>query len=99
MAKLVDYKPNRRGLKALRNSPEVDEMLERRADRVAVVAQAGFTAALADSSIAPVVEVLQVDSDTNEPRARVAVIARHPAALRIEADHRILGGALDAARG
>jgi hypothetical protein len=99
MAKLVDYRENRRGLVKLRASREVDEMLERRADRVAAVAQAGYTAALAGSPITPVVEVLQVDSDTNEPRARVAVIARHPAAIRIEARHRILGGAIDAARG
>jgi len=39
---------------------------------------------------------LQDSSDSD--RARVAVLARHPAALRIEADRRVLGSAISAAR-
>jgi hypothetical protein len=41
---------------------------------------------------------VEVFTDSASDRARVAVYARHPAALRIEADRRVLGGSLDAAR-
>lgn len=96
MAKLIRYVPSSRGLGALRSSPEVDEMLEGRAHRVASAAKAAY-AAFGHPGIE--VEVLQQGSDTRAPRARVAVIARTAAAIRLEAEHRALGGSLDAARG
>lgn len=95
MARLVRYKPLIRGIKKLRVSREVDQELERRAGSVAAMAE-GVYGALGHHVN---VEVVQAGSDTFEPRARVAVIARHPAALRIEAEDRVLGGSLDAARG
>ena len=86
--------PKRSGLRDLAMSREVDDMLEGRASRVASQAQAMY-GAVGD----PVhVDVVQAGSDTPR-RARVAVIARSPAALRIEAEDRVLGGSLDAARG
>lgn len=95
MARLIRYKASFRGVKILRVSREIDAMLEVRAGRVASAAEAHY-AAIGD----PVrVDVVQAGSDTPAPRARVAVIARSPAALRIESDHRVLGGSLDAARG
>jgi hypothetical protein len=95
MAKLVRYVPSFRGLKVLRSSPKVDQMLEGRAQRVAAAAQVTYAALGKDITV----DVVQQGSDTPAPRARVAVIARSPVALRIESDDRVLGGSLDAARG
>jgi len=95
MAQLIDYKVSRRGMRELALSRDIDQMLEDRAGRVAVVAQAAYDA---DPPHSGRVEV-EVLNDGDSDRARVAVIARHPAALAIEADRRTLGGALDAARG
>lgn len=94
MARLERYTPSIRGIKKLRASREVDQDLERRADRIAAVAENLYDAI--GENVA--VDVLQAQSDTSEPRARVAVIARSPKALRLEADHRVLGGSLDAGR-
>lgn len=94
MARLVRYVPKPRGLRRLRASREVDQDLERRAQRIAAVAEGGYSAVGENVTV----DVVQADSDTAEPRARVAVIARSPKALRIEAEQRVLGGSLDAAR-
>ena len=103
MATLIRYKASFRGLKKLRGSRGVDEALERRAHSVAAAAESYYGSLSAGhGGIPPAadvpIEVLQSESDTNEPRARVAVIMRHPRALRIEEDYRVLGGSLDAAR-
>ena len=92
--RLTRLKANIRGIREVRSSREVDKELERRAGNMASVAEAVYRMLGHEVPV----EVLQAASDTNEPRARVAVIARHPAALRIEAKHRVLGGSLDAAR-
>jgi hypothetical protein len=97
MANLIRYKANFRGLKRLRGSRGIDRDLERRAEAVASTAQALYDGDPPHTGRVSV-EVLQDASDTSEPRARVAVIARHPAALAIEAERRVLGGSLDAAR-
>jgi len=94
--RLIRLRADIDGIRALRASREVDEHLEDRARRVAEAAEAVY-GAIGHGDVTT--EVLQRESDTSEPRARVAVIARHPAALRIEAEHRVLGGSLDAARG
>lgn len=91
----VKYRPNRVGMRELANSDGVDEMLERRAEHVRDVAQASYDARPPHDGRVEV-EVLQDNSDSD--RARVAVIARHPAALAIEADRRPLGSAVSAAR-
>lgn len=94
MARLIRYRADINGIRALRSSREVDAMLEGRATRVAAQAEAGYAAGGDDIRV----EVVQQGSDTPE-RARVAVIARSAAALRIEVERRVLGGSLDAARG
>jgi len=95
MARLERYRPNRRGMADLARSRPIDAMLERRAANMATVAEADYAAQPPHTGRVEV-EVVQAGSDSD--RARVAVIARHPAALRIEADRRVLGGAIDAAR-
>ena len=95
MARLIRYTASRAGMRHLIKSEGVDSMLERRAGNVAAVAQAGYDANPPHSGRVNV-DVVQEGSDSD--RARVAVIARHPAALAIEADRRVLGGAIDAAR-
>lgn len=92
--KLISYKPNVAGIKRLRASGEVDQMLERRADRVAAAARAAYAGLGEEIGV----DVVQEGSDTKAPRARVAVIARSANALQLEAKHRVLGGSLDAAR-
>lgn len=95
MARLTRYDPNRRGMRELAKSRAIDQMLEGRAQQVAQVAQAAYDSHPPHEGRFEV-EVLQDQSDSD--RARVAVIARHPAALAYEADHRILGSAISAAR-
>lgn len=93
--KLIRYVGSFRGVKALRDARKVDEMLEGRAHRVAAAAEAAYAASGHEISV----DVLQEGSDTKAPRARVAIVARSPRALRLEAERRVLGGSLDAARG
>jgi len=95
MARLVRYRANSAGMDDLLTSVAVDAMLERRADNVAAVAQADYDARPPHTGRVEV-DVVQAGSDSD--RSRVAVIARHPAALHLEADRRVLGGAIDAAR-
>lgn len=94
MARLVRYEPSRRGMRELAKSRAVDEMLEGRARAVAEVAQSAYDSHPPHEGRFEV-EVLQDQSDSD--RARVAVLARHPAALAYEAEHRILGSAINAA--
>lgn len=94
---LVRYRPNRRGIRALLGADWVRADLERRAEAVAEVARADYQANPPHTGQV----VVEVDSAAGETgarlRARAAVIARHPAALHIEADRRPLGKAIDAA--
>ena len=94
MGNLIRYSPNRAGMRELLRSREVDAMLEVRAHKVAGVAQSGFDSIRVHTGRVEV-DVEQNESDSD--RARVAVIARHPAALGLEAEHRILGSAIGAA--
>lgn len=94
---LIRYRPNRQGIRAMLGAEWVRADLHARAERVAAAADAAYTA---DPPHAGEVQVT-VDSETGggtRVRSRAAVIARHPAALAIEADRRPLGSALDAAR-
>lgn len=98
MARLVSYRASRRGMRDLLSSRSIDNHLADRAGRVADVAQSLYDANPPEEGRVSVEVLNDSDSDTSEPRARVAVIARHPAALAIEAKRRVLGGSLDAAR-
>jgi len=84
-------------MRAILGSPGVLADLMERGAAVAAAAQAQYDAR------PPHQGEVEVTVEPNlgtpgAPRARVAVIARHPAALHIEADRRPLGSALDAAR-
>lgn len=92
---LVRYRPNRKGIRDLLGSDGVRADLHARGERVAGTAEAAYKADPPHSGQVDVV----VDSGSSGVRARVAVIAKHPAALHIEADRRPLGSALDAAGG
>lgn len=94
--KIEKYVPNRRGVRDLLKKPEVLGNLIERAGRVAAAASADYTERPPHSGE---VEVVVAASLTDDGRARAAVIAKHPAAMPIEADRRPLGGAMDAARG
>jgi len=95
---LVRYKPNRRGIQDLLGADWVRANLHRRADAVAAVAEVSYRA---NPPHEGQVEVT-VDSAAGETgarlRSRAAVVARHPGVVHIEADRRVLGSALDAAR-
>lgn len=95
MARLIRYQPSGRGMRELAKSRDIDQMLEGRAHQVAEVAQSAYDSHPPHEGRFEV-EVLQDQSDSD--RARVAVLARHPAALAYEAHHRILGSAISAAR-
>lgn len=93
------YRPNRKGIRQMLGAEWARANLHRRADAVAAVAEANYRANPPHSGQVQVI----VDSSAGETgarlRSRAAVIAKHPAALAIEADRRPLGSALDAAGG
>ena len=90
---LVRYRPRRPGIRGLLGSPEVLGDLIQRAERIAEAARVDYTARPPHSGAVEVV----VTAGREQIRARAAVVARHPAALPIEADRRPLGSAIDAA--
>jgi len=92
------FRLNSRGAKALLRSDGVRAEFQRRADAVKAVAEPQWQAATADTGTAEPVRVI-ADTYSGSGRAGATVIAIHPASLRIEQDQRILGGAIDAARG
>lgn len=94
---LIRYRPNRKGIRELLGAEWVRADLHARAERVAAAAEAAYTADPPHSGQVDVV-VESASGAGSRVRARAAVIARHPAALPIEADRRPLGRALDAAR-
>lgn len=96
---LVRYRPNRKGIRALLGSNEVRADLEHRAEDVAAVAQAAYDAQPPHTGKVEVTVESNPGQSSTRPRARAAVVARHPAALHIEADRRVLGSAVDAAAG
>lgn len=98
--KLESYKANRSGMRALLGSDLVRLQVIAMAAPIAIAAQAAYDAHPPHQGEF----VVQIDSQQGaakgkDPRARVAVIARHPAALHYERHYRVLGGAVDAARG
>ena len=84
---------NNAGIRQILTSPEVTAELKRRANAVASAAR---SSAVAPHAGEVRYHVVMAQSPT---RTRALVIADHPAALGQEAQYRILGGALDAAKG
>lgn len=94
---LVRYRPNRKGIRAMLGAEWVRADLHARAELVAAAAEAAYTVDPPHEGHVEVFVDSQGSSD-RRVRARAAVIAKHPAAVPIEADRRPLGSAIDAAR-
>lgn len=87
---LESYKPNRAGLKELLKSPGVQADLQARADRVADV--------LRSSPHLAHLPRWEIVSDVRVGPVRAgALVSGVP--MRVELEHRIMGSAIDAARG
>lgn len=87
---------NRDGIRDLLASGDVQRMLDDKAQAVADAAKRqGITVDGVPGSEALPIGVVQAGSSS---RARALVVVDHPAALAVEAKHRLLVGALDAAR-
>ena len=82
----IKFDVNRKGIAALLVCGEVKADVKRRAEAVAAAARAAY-------SDMPIV----VDDMTGN-RARYRVVGKHPKAKAVEAKHRLLGTALDAAK-
>lgn len=83
----IDFKPDRAGIRELLKSPEIKADLKARAERVAAAARSNT-----DMPI-------EVEEASGSIRARYHVIAKHPKAKAEEAKTRLLGRAIDSARG
>lgn len=87
---------DRAGVGALLKSDEVQQMLMRKAQAVASAARAHAPMVEGEpGKRKPPIEVRPAATPT---RARAIVEVDHPSALAIESKHRLLVGALDAAR-
>lgn len=85
----------RAGIGALLRSPEVQNLLEAKAQAVATAARGrGIKVDGDPGQVDPEIEVRSAGG----VRARAVVGINHPAGLAIEAKHRLLVGSLDAAR-
>lgn len=93
MAKVV---LNEAGLTEILRSREVLADLERRAERVAAAAAAVGVRVSGDPGADEL--PIKVTSRIGSKRAVARVIVAHPAGLAVEAKHRLLGRAMDAAR-
>jgi hypothetical protein len=91
------------GIREALKSEEVASDIERRANAVAEVARARYDAISVGEREAgqgggehhiPVT----VHMGSGATRARARIVADHPAALHVEAKHRVLGHSIDAAR-
>lgn len=91
----VRFKHSSRGYQNVMKSAGMRADLQRRADQVKQVAGPQFDVADDDLWGTPV-EVI-ADTYVGKSRAGGTVVAVHPAALKIESERRILGGAIDAA--
>lgn len=95
---LIRYRPNRKGIREMLGAEWVRANLHARAELVAAQAEAAYAADPPHSGQVEVVVESAAGGSGGQVRSRAAVIAKHPAALPIEADRRPLGSALDAAR-
>ncbi|MFF1820393.1 hypothetical protein ACFVWG_24015 [Kribbella sp. NPDC058245] len=96
MAPSIRIELNRAGVGELLKSEAVQQMLNRKAEAVAAAARS--RAPMVDGDPGKIPLPIETRADPTPTRARAIVEADHPAALAIEAKHRLLGGALDAAR-
>jgi hypothetical protein len=87
------------GMRELLRSPGVQDEMHRRAEKVAAaarhIAPVGPDSRTGD--VGTYRDSIDVEDDPNSGRARAKVVARDWKAHIIEAEHRVLGRALDAA--
>lgn len=88
--RLIRYVPQHRAIKALAEDESLEPALKEAGNRIADSARSQYEAHPPRKGTVDV-EVL---SDSDSDRQRVAVIAKHPAALALEAEHRVLGTAV-----
>jgi hypothetical protein len=91
---------NREGIRELLTDPDTQQMLNRLAEQVADAAasRAPLVGEGLDNSGPGEILPINVVSAGGHSRARALVIADHWAGVAVEAKHRLLGTALDAAR-
>ncbi|MBB4935649.1 hypothetical protein F4561_006558 [Lipingzhangella halophila] len=91
----VRFRHSSSGYQAVMKGEGVESDLQRRADAVRGVAAPQFAARYHYGDPPEVI----ADTYIGQSRAGATIIAVHPESLAIERRHRILGGAIDAARG
>lgn len=96
MATSIRIELNRAGVGALLRSNDVQQMLNRKA--AAVASAARTHAPMVDGEPGDKPLPVTWRAAPTGSRARAIVEADHPAALAVEAKHRLLVGSLDAAR-
>ncbi|MEV1331126.1 hypothetical protein AB0J20_16290 [Micromonospora costi] len=87
---------DRRGMRALLRSDEVQQMLARKAEAVAEQVEA--SGIRVDGKPGRVALPVTVETSAGEGRARSRVILDHPAGAAVEAKHGVLTSSIDAAR-
>lgn len=90
---------DRKGIGDLLASPGVQRMLDAKATRVAFVARARGIRVEGDDAPGEIALPIETADWGNSRRARAAVVVPHPSGEAVESKHRLLGGALGAARG
>jgi hypothetical protein len=85
---------NRRGMDSLMHSRDIESDLERRGGRVADQAKR-----LAPKVSGAYSDSIEVEVDDHPSRVAVHISAGVPYATKVEASHRVLGQAIDAAGG
>lgn len=87
------------GIRELLGSDGVQAMLTNKAEAVAEAARSrGITVGPTGDGSGEVRLPIEAKATGTAARARAIVVSDHPAALAVEAKHRLLGGSLDAAR-
>lgn len=94
--KVTRVKLNRRGMRNLLRSEDVQAMLGRKA--AAVAEQVEAAGIRVDGVPGTVALPVAVDVAVGAERARARVILDHPAGIAVEAKHGILTSSIDAAR-
>lgn len=96
MAIKVRFKLNRKGIREVLTRAETQEMLHAKGEAVAEAVRArGIRVEGAPGGTALPVTVR---TSGRGIRARTYVVLDHPSGLAVESKHRVLGGAIDAAR-
>jgi len=91
--KSVQIELVRNGLREILKGPEIQRVLDEKAQAVQRAAQSRAPR-LEDKTALPI----EAEASPGSTRSRAVVVVRHPSGLGMEAKYRLLGSALDAAR-